>query len=266
MDKKIISTIYDFCLEEDYDSTLVETLNLLKNSSAINALEGDSITFLSSMIPLVEDNSIKAQIIETIVESPHYVSNDTKLLDEYIRLVSLGEVIVPEAVRCFGAFSVSGNTMNEIFTKLAESPNKEVALEILVLMAKRDWGDLPSHLESFANEVETLQRLSYRSGVISTFLLIVHPLCSRYAHISSFSFGYPSTEVAVNDWAWVTPESTKYMLDRKIVSPKEANILVELGRLIRSDKNNLGAADMTKLYNQFFEGKNPFDVMYTLPE
>jgi hypothetical protein len=266
MDKKIISTIYDFCLEEDYDSTLLATLNLLKNSSAREALEGDSFTFLSSMIPLVEDNSIKARIIETIVESSNYVSNDTKLLDEYIRLVSLGEVVLSEAVRCFGAFSVSGITMNEIFTKLAEYLDKELAIEILVLMGNRDWGDLPSHMEPFANEVKTLQRLSYRSGVISTFLLIVHPLCSKYAYIGSLSFGYPSSEVAVNDWAWKTPESTKYMLDRKIVSPKEANILVELGRLIRSDKNNLGAADMTKLYTQFFEGKNPFDVMYTLPE
>lgn len=266
MDKKIISTIYDFCLEEDYDSTLVETLNLLKNSSAINALEGDSIAFLSSMIPLVEANSTKAQIIETIIESPHYVSNDTKLLDEYIRLVSLGEVFLSEAVRCFDSFTVTGVTMNEIFTKLAETPNKELAIEILVLMSESDWGDLPSHLESFANEVKTLQRIRYRSGVISTFLLIVHPLCSKYAHIGELSFGYPSSEVAVNDWAWETPESTKYMLDRKIVSPKEANILVELGRLIRSDKNNLGAADMTKLYTRFFEGKNPFDVMYTLPE
>lgn len=55
------------------------------------------------------------------------------------------------------------------------------------------------------------------------------------------------------------------MLDRKIVSSKEANILVELGRLLRSDKN-LGAADMTKFYTRFFEDKNPFDVMYTLPE
>ncbi|WP_268625028.1 hypothetical protein [Paenibacillus alvei] len=266
MDKKIISTIYDFCLEEDYDSTLAATLNLLQNSSAINELEGDSIAFLSSMIPLVEDNSIKALIIETITQCPDYVSNDSKLLDEYIRLVSLGEVILSEAERCFRAFAVSGITMNEIFTKLAESPNKELAIEILVLMSESDWGDLPSHLESFANEVKTLQRIRYRSGVISTFLLIVHPLCSKYAYIGSLSFGYPSTEVAVNDWAWETPESTKYMLDRKIVSPKEANILVELGRLIRSDKNNLGAADMTKLYTQFFEGKNPFDVMYTLPE
>lgn len=169
VDKKIISTIYNFCLEEDYDSTLEATLNLLQNSSAINALEGDSITFLSSMIPLVEDNCTKALIIETIVQSPHYVSNDTKLLDEYIRLVSLGEVIVSEAERCFRAFTVSGITMNEIFTKLAESPNKELAIEILVLMAKSDWGDLPSHLESFANEVKTLQRIRYRSGIITAF-------------------------------------------------------------------------------------------------
>lgn len=257
--------IYDVCIDEDYDGTLVAMLKLLKNSSALEELEDDFITHLSRMIPLVEHNSTKALLIETIAESPNYVSSDTRLVDEYIRLISLGATTVANAVRCCGAFVVSGTTMNEIFTKLADSPNKKMAIEILVLLGNNDWGDLPSNLELFANEVETLKRIRYRSGIISAFLLIVNPLCSEYAYISSLSFGYPSTEVAVNDWAWVTPESTKYILDRQIVTPKEANILVELGRLIHSNVN-LSVEEMTKLYTRFFEGKNPFDVMFTLPE
>jgi hypothetical protein len=90
-------------------------------------------------------------------------------------------------------------------------------------------------------------------------------LCSKYASISALTFGYPYTEAAVNDWAWVTPKSTESIIESKIVTPKEAEILRELGGLLWN-KTNLTPELATKLYSEFFEDRNPFDVIFTLPE
>ncbi|MCV9948670.1 hypothetical protein [Paenibacillus sp. BT-177] len=216
------------------------------------------------MIPLVKERSTKALLIETIVESPEFVSDDT-LLDEYVKLISEGATNVQEAARCLGAFTSSGCTNNQIFLQLANKLNDKFAVEILASMGRSNWGEIPHYLESFAQEVQKAQRIRYRSGIIAAFLLIVHPLCSKYAHVSSLSFGYPFTEAAVNDWAWVTPKNTELIVQKKIVTSKEADVLVKLGRLLRYNKD-LNSNEIATLYTDFFEDKNPFDVIYTLPK
>lgn len=102
----------------------------------------------------------------------------------------------------------------------------------------------------------TKDKISFRNNCI------VHPLCSD-AHVSSFSFGYPFTEAAVNDWAWVTPKNTENIVQKKIVTSKEADVLVKLGSLLRCNED-LNSNEIAKLYTDFFEDKNPFDVIYTL--
>ncbi|ALA40565.1 MULTISPECIES: hypothetical protein [Paenibacillus] len=263
MVKKIMELITNASVDGD-DGILVAALKLLKNQCNLEELEGDYYIQLVNMISLVKVESTKALLIETIVESPDYVTGN-EFLDEYVGLLSRGATNVEEAARCLGAFTAAGSTNNEIFLQLAENLDHEFAIEILVSMGRSKWGDVPSHLESFARRVQIAQRIRYRSAVIGAFLLIVHPLCSEYAHISSLSFGYPFTESAVNDWAWVTPKNTEKIVAKKIVTPKEADVLVKLGGLLRSNVN-LNLRETKKLYAEFFEDKNPFDVIYTLPE
>ncbi|WP_338532721.1 hypothetical protein RBB83_19515 [Paenibacillus peoriae] len=69
----------------------------------------------------------------------------------------------------------------------------------------------------------------------------------------------------MNDWAWVTPKNTKNIVQKKIVTLKEADVLVKLGRLLRYNKD-LNSNEIATLYTDFFEDKNPFDVIYTLPK
>ncbi|MGR6761300.1 hypothetical protein [Paenibacillus polymyxa] len=260
---KIMHLIINASLDKD-DSVIVAALKLLKNDCNLEELEGDYFAQLVSMIPLVKEQSTKALLIETIVESPEFVSDDT-VLDEYVKLISEGATNVQEAARCLGAFTASGSTNNQIFLQLANKLNNKFALDILVSMGRSNWGEIPHYLESFAQEVQKAQRIRYRSGIIAAFLLIVHPLCSEYAHVSSLSFGYPFTEAAMNDWAWVTPKNTENIVQKKIVTSKEADVLVKLGRLLRYNKD-LNLNEIAKLYTDFFEDKNPFDVIYTLPK
>lgn len=263
MVKKIIELIMTALLNED-NRILVAGLKLLKNDCNLEELEGDCYIQLANMLPLVKDESTKALLIETIVESPEYVY-DNVLLDEYVKLLSQGATSVKDAARCLGAFTASGITDHQIFLKITENLDKEFAIEVLVSMGRSKWGDVPNHLKSFAQELQIAQRIRYRSGIIASFLLIVHPLCSEYAHISSLSFGYPFTEAAVNDWAWVTSKSTEIIVEKKIITPKEAEVLVKLGKLLRSDTNTK-LEEIRKLYSEFFEDKDPIDVIFTLPE
>ncbi|WP_348623271.1 hypothetical protein ABFT51_19830 [Paenibacillus peoriae] len=263
MIEKIIHLITNASLDKD-DSVIVAALKLLKNDCNLEELEGDYFAQLVSMIPLVKEQSTKALLIETIVESPEFVNDDT-ILDEYVKLISVGATNVQEAARCLGAFTASGCTNNQIFLQLVNKLNNEFAVEILVSMGRSNWGEIPHYLETFAQEVQKAQRIRYRSGIIAAFLLIVHPLCSEYAHVSSLSFGYPFTEAAVNDWAWVTPKNTENIVQRKIVTSKEAEVLVKLGGLLRNNMD-LNSNEIAKLYTEFFEDKNPFDVIYTLPK
>lgn len=105
------------------------------------------------MIPLVKEQSTKALLIETIVESPEFVNDDT-ILDEYVKLISEGATNVHEAARCLGAFTASGSTNNQIFLQLANKLNNEFAVEILVSMGRSNWGEIPHYLETFAQEVQ----------------------------------------------------------------------------------------------------------------
>ncbi|WP_242211231.1 hypothetical protein [Paenibacillus polymyxa] len=129
---RIISLITNATLDKD-DRVIVAALKLLKNDCNLEELEGNYFAQLVSMIPLVKEQSIKALLIETIVESPEFVSDDT-ILDEYVKLISEGATNVQEATRCLGAFTASGSTNNQIFIQLANKLNHKFAVEILVSM------------------------------------------------------------------------------------------------------------------------------------
>ncbi|KEO80015.1 hypothetical protein MKY98_05570 [Paenibacillus sp. FSL M8-0228] len=268
MIKRILELIANALLDED-NYLLEDALRLLKTNANLEELVDDYYTQLVRIIPMVKEDSAKVLLIETIVNSPDF-NGDDELLDEYIKLIAQGATYVKDAVSCLNSFNNHG--CNEIFVKLAENVDKELAFEILVLMDESKWGPVPKslqpfsqQLESFAKEVRLQQKIGYRSWIIGAFLLIVHPLCSKYASISALTFGYPYTEAAVNDWAWVTPKSTESIIESKIVTPKEAEILRELGGLLWN-KTNLTPELATKLYSEFFEDRNPFDVIFTLPE
>jgi len=264
MIKKIINLIIDAAQNED--ATLLRAaLNILKNEFNLEELKGDNYSRLVSISHLVKDDSLKALLIETIVESPDYTRNGSRLLEEYVQQLSKGTTTVEAAARCLGAFTASGYSNNEIFLQIAENVDHEFGIEILVTMGRSNWGEVPSHLESFAMRVQKEQRIRYRSSIFGAFLLIVHPLLSKYAHVSSLSFGYPSIEAAMNDWAWVTQKSTETLIERKIITTREAEVLVKLGSLLHKIRN-LSPLEAKELYTDFFGNKNPFDVIYTLPE
>ncbi|MNW31224.1 hypothetical protein D3C74_81330 [compost metagenome] len=262
MIKRIIDLIVDTTFNED-EVILRSLLKSLKNECNLEELTGDNYSRLLRTLSLVKDDSTKALLIETIVESPEY-DKLIGLLEEYIQLISKGVTNTDDAARCLDSFSVSDYSDLEILTLIAENVEKELATKIIISGNLSLECEFPSHLESFQLHVKKARRIQHRSFIIGAFLLIVHPLCSKYATIGSLSFGYPYTEAAANDWGY-NQKNVEIIIDRRIITPEEGKVLARLYDLLLTNRN-VSTQEAEKLYADFFGSKDPFDVIYTLPE
>jgi len=262
----IVKVLLEALLAED-ELSIRAVLTAMKSEYNLEKLDNETYTQLQSYLVKAKEDSTKALLIETLVEGPESIELITLVdsyLDQYVKLISLGATNIEEAVRCLGAFSANDCSNQQIFTKVVEVLNKEFAVELLSHMGYKEWGTIPKHLLSIASEIEMARKIRYRSFIIASFLLITHPMCARYAPISSIAFSYPYVEAAINDWAWITPENTTYIIEEGIVTSKEAEVLVRLGEKIFHGEK-LNSLDAKALYTDFFQGKDIFDVMYTLP-
>ncbi len=55
------------------------------------------------------------------------------------------------------------------------------------------------------------------------------------------------------------------LIKSKVLSSKEVSILEELDRLINKQEKELDSMEVRKLYEDFFAGKDPLEVIFTLP-
>ena len=264
---KLIKFIKDnYCEEEE--SSFCDGILYLREQANWRELESEFLSHLTDMLSIVKKNSHKAAIIESIVEIECFDFNkNQELLDEYIFLLVKKVTTNEKAAQCLGAFIALGANPSEIFNKVAKNLNKKHAIEILVKVniGIDEWGSILNELEGFFIDFEISGRISHRSCTIAPFLLITHPSCLEYGTISYLSFNYSSVDSAVYDWGWYSPNGARYLVNQKVVTEKEAEILQRLGDLMRSHIE-LDSEEIRGLYHEFFNGKNPLDVMVTLPK
>jgi len=271
---EIVKFIIDNFNKED-NTILGWGLKLLKTCGDLSLIDRDSLNQLINIMPNVNDIYDRATLIEVIVASKCYIQDNNGILlddkvgdtlDEYIYLLSENASTIQDASSCLNAFIISGVNKDEVFNKVARELDEKTAIKLLIGINEK-WDKVPNDLETFVIELEKARRISYRSFAISSFLSIVHPLCSKYAHIHNVSSMYTTLISAIADWGWRTPDSTNYLVDRKIITKEEGRILERLGMLIMDDINMvLNPEVVGKLYYEFFNDKNPLDVMFTLPE
>ncbi|NFI04069.1 hypothetical protein FC961_07880 [Clostridium botulinum] len=264
---KLIKFIKDnYCDEEE--SSFCDGLVYLREQTNLEELGSEFLIHLTEMLSIVKKNSHRAVLIETIAEIPCFdFDNNQGLLDEYIFLLSQRATTSKKAAQCLDSFIVSGANAGEVFNKVAKNLDKKHAIEILININIRvdEWGIIPNELKGLFKDFQIAKKISYRSCVIAPFLLIVHPLCLKYGTISFLSFNYYSIDSAVYDWGWYQPSGARYLVEGKIVTAKEAEILQRLGDLLRSHIE-LDSKEIRGLYYEFFYDKDPIDVMFTLPE
>ncbi|NFR85748.1 hypothetical protein [Clostridium sp. ZBS2] len=264
-------TINSYCQEND--SIFLGSLMVLKKYADFEYVEGNSILKLINIIPVVKDITTRASLIEIIVEvlCYHYDNNEEllydnneELLDEYVHLLSQNATSIEDAKNCLIAFIILGVNKDKLFNKIVKKLNKKQAVQIFMNISD-EWEIVPKEAKEMYTEVELAKKISYRSSVVSTFLLIVHPLCSKYEYINCISFSCSSLLAAIADWGWKTSGSTNYLVERKIITKKEGKILEHLGALLMSDIE-WDSEEIKKLYYEFFNNKDPLNVMFTLPE
>lgn len=263
INNKLVNLLIENYCEDELVSYGIATV--LKKYSNLEDIGNDSLRKLTKIIDNIEDLSLKAAIIETIVEIPCFeYEKEYKLLDQYLNLLSInGGRSLEEVRNCLNAFIISGANKSDVFAKVYENLDKKYAIQILAGINYEE-KEITDGLKNIYLEVRNVKKIKYRSNLISTFVLITNPLCLKYDYINCISFSYSESILAIVDWAWKEKGSTQYLVTQKIINRDEGKIFEELGMLL-VDQDNLNNGKLKELYDKFFKGKNPFDVMFTLP-
>lgn len=257
---------------QEFDTFIALLRGIKNNSNLLDFYSREFIENIKEIIPDISDKYDKALLIETITESfyEEYGFIDVKyrdeLFNEYIILLEQYATTIDNAVRCLNGFVYSGISINDVFIRIAKYENKNNAIKILSSLGMNQCPDNSCIPSKMAFEVEKAYRVLQRSKILSHFLVIVHPLISRYTDISyiSFKFDY---EGAYIDWPFSEKGSTARLIESKIIDKVEGDIFEELGALIHeADEEIVNSTKIAKLYIDFFKGKDPFDVIFTLPE
>lgn len=245
---------------------LVQLLKIVRYYNNLSTLEEGYYKELIKILPYLQNVKTKIVLIQTIMQLSDEIDylEATKLLEMYIELIKKERPEIGEIVNCLSAFHINGYMYNSLFIKVVDNIEENFAIQILVGLGDQDWGMLPLKYNEIKERVQVAWRIKYRSWVLSTFILITCPLCRKYNQISRIQFVYPNIEVAINDWSWIEEGSETYILTNKIVSLKEAQILLELGRMLHTGIS-VESESINQLYTLFFEGRDPFEVIYTLP-
>jgi len=262
---KLIKFIKENYSEED-ESSFFASINILKRHTKLKEVEYDSINDLMDMLRIIKCSGKRAMLIEIIVEILCFDFNSNQnILYEYIQLIVERETYNEEAAQCLSSFIRLGADKDEIFNEISKNLDKENAIKIL-LNVDAELGSCNVTSEKskdFLKDLQKAKRIRDRSGVIISFLSIVHPQVMKYWSITPL-FSYYLDKRTDLDFEWDKSESLKKLIESKVISIKEAGILKGLGEFT-SNKIEVEVLNAKKLYDEFFGDDNPLDVIFTLP-
>lgn len=256
---------------EEYQ-TFIALLGMLRFNSNLSDYYGEEfVELLCELLPRIEDKYDKATLIETIVECCFIdYKFDEKywkgIFEQYILCVRENATSVEHISKCLAGFIRAGISKNEVFTKLAENLEREYAIWILSRMDMNDLENVSEELLGLLIEAREAYNIRWRSGIIAEFLLLVHPLCRKYAGISQITFMYDSYKGVYEDcWPRGLLNIKNTLVTLKVLTLKEVSILEKLDEVLEKGAD-LDSMMVKSLYDEFFDGKDPLDVIFTLPE
>ncbi|WP_127487174.1 hypothetical protein [Paenibacillus ehimensis] len=223
---------------------------------------------LEDVLPKINEKYNKALVIETIVEATYGNAEKSmieKLFSEYIPLLAQYATTLENAARCLRGFIESGISSNEIFVEIAMFKDKQHAISLLTYINIHSWGDLPPQSSTLQAQVKDAQKVRERTYIFAQFLVILHPLVSKYQRVSSidFVFDYEGAHV---DWPFSREGSSLRLVKQNIIDEREGAIFEELGKLIHDEAVDLQSSRVLNLYQTLFNGRDPLDVIFTLPD
>ncbi|KLH98708.1 hypothetical protein AA984_14545, partial [Brevibacillus formosus] len=247
-------------------------LERIKNNSSLLEYYGkEFVEHMIEILPHIEDKYDRALLIETIMEcldiytfSQSYLK---EIFDEYVLCIAEKAVNVKGMSACLISFLQAGISEKEVIKKLEENLEKEYVISVLSKMYTNYLANSVEAKSTLLKEAQEAYYLSQRSGIIAQFLLLVNPYVQKYAGISQITFLYDSYRGVYED-CWprgLLPNMKDTLIKSKILSLKEISILEELDSLINMQGKDLDSMEVRKLYDDFFQNKDPFEVIFTLP-
>ena len=237
---------------------LTIALKYIKYESQIKYSDQVYDVLLRSMSSIV-NSELRCRFIETLVTFESF-EFDLNIFEDYVDLINEGNSDFENIKLCLGAFLVSGLEKSTLLEHMSKSPYPDFAVELMASVGG-DWETNNPALIEFVERINIKWRQNYRIGVITQLILVTHP-----AILSGDPFnGYKSVDAAIHDWAWFAADSTRNCLNRKIITVSESDQLIEIGQYIRSNPK-IDTEKAKHLYDAFFGGRDPFDVMYDLPK
>jgi len=265
-----INVVFQYLVQSDEGSPEFETfmalLRGLKDySSLLDHYGEDFIELLwEEVLPKTNDPHNKAAIIETLVEATYGNANKemlNELFDEYILLIDQYATVLDNAARCLNGFIASGIDVSEISINVGKLKDQKYAIALLAYLNAALWGNLPEDLQS---EVKAAREIRERTYIFAQFLLILSPLIAKYEKVSSIDFVF-DYEGAHIDWPFAEEGSSLLWIERGVINDREGHIFEELARLIHNESIDLLSDQVLSLYEALFKGKDPLDVIFTLP-
>ncbi|ATF11542.1 hypothetical protein HP398_13225 [Brevibacillus sp. HB1.4B] len=256
---------------KEYETFFALLEQIKYNSNLLEYYGEEFVEHMIELLPHIEDKYDRASLIETIIECSDIYTVSEKFLkeifDEYALCLAEKAVNVKGMSACLMGFIQAGISEKEVIKKLEENLEKEYVISVLSKMYINYLANSVESNSSLLKEAQEAYYLSQRSGIIAQFLLLVNPHIRKYAGISQITFLYESYRGVYED-CWprgLLPNMKDTLIKSKVLSSKEVSILEELDRLINTQGENLDSMEVRKLYDDFFENKDPFEVIFTLP-
>ncbi len=265
-----INVVFQYLVHSDEGSPEFETfmalLRGLKDYSSL--LDHYGFEFIQllwkEVLPKVEETYNKALVIETLVEATYGNANKemlNELFDEYILLIEQYATGLDNAARCLNGFIASGIDVSEISINVGKLKDQTYAIALLAYLNAHSWGNLPEDLQS---EVKAAREIRERTYIFAQFLVILNPLIAKYQKVSSIDFVF-DYEGAHIDWPFAEEGSSLLWIERGIINDREGHIFEELARVIHNESIDLQSRQVLSLYERLFEGRDPLDVIFTVP-
>ncbi|WP_418027064.1 hypothetical protein [Paenibacillus sp. JJ1722] len=276
MDEKVkyINELFKYLTQnndtKEYQTFFALLKNIKYNPSLLEYYGKEFVEHMIDLLPHIEDKYDQASLIETIIECLDiYTFGENYLketFDKYMLCIAEKAVNVKGMSACLIGFIQAGISEKEIIKKLEENLEKEHLISVLSRMYINYLADSVEDKSYLMKEVQEAYYISQRSGIVAQFLLLVHPYVRKYAGISQITFLYDSYRGVYED-CWprgLLPNMKDTLIKSKVLSSKEVSILEQLDRLINMQEE-LDSMEVRKLYEDSFEGKDPLEVIFTLP-
>lgn len=232
----------------------------------------DFVEHMLLLLSRVKEKHDQAILIETVMECLDiYTFSEACIKDifeKYMSCIAEKVVSLNGLTMCLIGFIQAGISEEQIIIRLEENLEKEHVINVLSRLYINYFANSSEANSGLLREAQKAYYISQRSGIIAQFLLLVHPHIRKYAGLSQITFMYDSYRGVYED-CWprgLLPNMKGTLIKSKILSSNEVGILEELDTMINLQGEALESMKVRELYDAFFEGKDPFEVIFTLPE